>query len=189
MSAEPAFMIVSIVSVLDRGEYETIIVVALCSISLLFQIFDTFNYWFQSRYQSKVTSITSFAAYFIVSIYKIILLVLKKNVKWFAFSTSLDYIVIAILLLFAYKKYNGPKLSFTTNKAKALLGKSYHYILSSMMVAIYGQTDNLMLKQMLNSSEVGYYSIATPISMIWVFVLQAIIDSLIPKILNLYCKY
>ena len=183
-----AIMIVSIVSILDAGEPETIIVTALCSISLLFQIFDTFNYWFQSRYQSKVTSIASFVAYFIVSIYKIILLVLKKSVKWFAFSTSLDYIAIAILLLFAYRKYNGPKLSYSTNKARELLGKSYHYILSSMMVAIYGQTDKLMLKQMMDSSEVGYYSIATAICMIWVFILQAIIDSLFPTILNLYGK-
>lgn len=183
-----AIMIVSIVSILDAGEKETIIVAALCSISLMFQVFDTFNYWFQSRYQSKVTSIASFSAYFIVSVYKIILLVLKKNVMWFAFSTSLDYIVIAIFLWVAYKRYEGPKLSFSRNKARALLGKSYHYILSSMMVAIYGQTDKLMLKQMLDSSEVGYYSIATTICMIWVFVLQAIIDSMYPTILKLYGK-
>ena len=54
------------------------------------------------------------------------------------------------------------------------------------MVAIYGQTDKLMLKQMLNSSEVGYYSIAIGLCTVWVFILQAVIDSMFPTILNLY---
>lgn len=181
-----AIMITGIVSILDRGEPETIIVVALCSIALVFQAFDTFNYWFQSKYKSKITSVATLIAYVIVSAYKIILLVLGKSVQWFAFSTALDYIVIAIFLFTAYHLSNGPKISFSTKKGKALLGKSYHYILSSMMVAIYGQTDKLMLKQMMNDTEVGYYSVATALCTVWVFVLQAIIDSLYPTILGLY---
>lgn len=183
-----AMMIVGIVSIIDAGETDTIIVVALCSIALIFQIFDTFNYWFQSRYQSKITSLATLLAYSIVSIYKIVLLIANKSVKWFAFSTALDYIVIGVVLCFAYKHNNGPKLRFSLDKAKTLLGKSYHYILSSMMVAIYGQTDKLMLKQMLNETEVGFYSVATSLCTIWVFVLQAIIDSLYPTILNLFSK-
>lgn len=54
------------------------------------------------------------------------------------------------------------------------------------MVTIYGQTDKLMPKQMLNKTEVGYYSVATSLCTIWIFVLQAIIDSLYPTILNLF---
>lgn len=181
-----AIMIVGVVSIVDAGERETIIVVALCSVYLVFQIFDTFNYWFQARYQSKITSIATLFAYSIVSLYKIILLINNKSVKWFAFSTALDYFVIGVFLCFAYKHYNGPKLQFSFEKAKALLGKSYQYILSSMMVTIYGQTDKLMLKQMLNETEVGYYSVATSLCTIWIFVLQAIIDSLYPTILNLF---
>lgn len=179
-------MIACIVSMLDSSEKETIIVAVLCSLSLVFQVFDTFNYWFQSRYQSKVTSIATFIAYVIVSTYKIILLITKQSVEWFAFSYALDYMVIAIMLFIAYRKYRGPKLSFSMNKARSLLGRSYHYILSSMMVAIYGQTDKLMLKQMLSSSDVGYYSIAVALCMIWVFVLQAIIDSMFPTLLSLF---
>lgn len=53
------------------------------------------------------------------------------------------------------------------------------------MVAIYGQTDKLMLKQMLDEEAVGYYSTATAICSMWTFVLQAIIDSVYPSILRL----
>lgn len=181
-----AIMILGIVSFVDYGEAETIIVVFLCSISLVFQIFDTINYWFQSKYQSKITAIATLIAYAVTSIYKIILLILKKNIYWFAFATSVDYICVAIILLVAYKKYGGQKLSFSWKKGKKLLSKGYHYILSGMMVAIYAQTDKLMLKQMLNETAVGYYATATAVCAMWVFVLSAIIDSLYPTIIKLY---
>lgn len=181
-----ALMIVGIVSVLDRDEPITILVVALCSISLLFQIFDTFNYWFQYKYHSKITAIATFIAYAVTSLYRILLLIQGASVQWFAFASSIDYIVLACILFVAYKKEKGPKISFSLKKGKALLSQSYHYILSGMMVAIYGQTDKLMLKQMLDETSVGYYSTAMTICNMWVFILQAIIDSLYPTILRLY---
>ena len=178
--------IVGIVSIIDRGESVTVAVAALCSVALIFQVFDTINYWFQSRYQSKVTAIATLIAYIAVSVYKIVLLIFHKDVIWFAFANSIDYIFLAIVLIIAYKMYSGPKLSFSWGKGKYLLSKSYHYILSGMMVAIYGQTDKLMLKQMLDETSVGYYSLASSINLMWVFVLQAIIDSMYPTIMNLY---
>ena len=181
-----AFMIVGIVSLVDRGEPLTVQVAALCSVALVFQIFDTITYWFQSRYQSKVTAIATLVAYFATSVYKIVLLILRMNVKWFAFANSVDFIVLAIFLLSAYRRNSGPKLSFSWEKGKYLLSNSYHYILSGMMVAIYGQTDRLMLKQMLDEASVGYYSLAASINLMWVFVLQAIIDSVYPTIISLY---
>ena len=48
-----ALAIIGIVSVVDRGERLTIVVVALYSIGLIFQVFDTLNYWFQARLQSN----------------------------------------------------------------------------------------------------------------------------------------
>lgn len=183
-----AVMIACIVNVADRGEPTTIVVAVLCSISLLFQVFDTFNYWFQSRYESKVTSIATFIAYAATALYRIVLLALQKDVVWFAFATAVDYMVLGAILLYFYKKNNGPRLSVSIEKGKNLLGRSYHYILSGMMVAVYGQTDKFMLKQMLDETSVGFYSLASTVNLMWVFVLQAIIDSLNPTIMRLYEK-
>lgn len=52
-----ALAIIGIVSVVDRGERLTIVVVALYSIGLIFQVFDTLNYWFQARLQSKYSAL------------------------------------------------------------------------------------------------------------------------------------
>ena len=175
-----------IVSVADAGETETILVVLLSSISVIFNIFSTLNYWFQSRYLAKRTAVTALISYMSVAVYKIILLVTGKSVLWFAFSMSVDYIAYAIIIFLFYKKEGGPKFSVSLSKAKELLNSSYHFILSGLMVAVYGYTDKFMLKQMLDSESVGYYSTATAICSMWTFVLTAIIDSVYPTIMNLH---
>ena len=181
-------LIFLMVFVVDHGEKLTITVVLLCSLGLVFHIFETFNYWFQAQYKSKITAMATLAAYIGMSAYKIILLMQGKDVRWFAFATSVDYIVVAVFLWIAYKRHGGTPLRFSFQRAKAILGSSYHYILSGMMVAIYGQTDKLMLKQMLNESEVAYYSVAVAICGMWTFVLKAIIDALYPTIIRLHGK-
>ncbi len=177
-------LIIAVSFLLDYGNWETIAIVALCSISLLFHVFDTINFWFQSQYKSNVTAIAIFVSYVATSAYKVFLLAAKKSVLWFAFASSVDYIVLSLLLLAFYKKHNGPRFSFSWEKGKSLLSKSYHYILSGMMVAIYNQTGKLLLKQMMNEDEVAYYSTAVLICSMWTFVLQAIVDALYPTIIR-----
>lgn len=183
-----SILIIGISWFLDRGEFETRIVVLLCSISLIFHAFDTFNYWFQAKYKSQIIAIAGFIAYASTAFYRIVLLMLEKNLYWFAFANSVDFIVLSIVLLAAYKKYNGPKLIVSINKGKQMLQKSYHYILSGMMVAIYGQTDKLMLKHMLDEEAVAFYSIATTVCAMWTFVLKAIIDAMYPTIIKAFSK-
>ncbi len=52
------------------------------------------------------------------------------------------------------------------------------------MVSIYGQTDKLMLKQMINEAEIGYYSTALTLCSMWCFILSAVIDSAYPSIME-----
>lgn len=181
-----ALTIIGIVFIVDMGEKTTILVVALCTIGLLFQIFDTFNYWFQARLQSKTTAIITLIAYVVTSVYRVILLIFQKPVTYFAFATSIDYICIAILFLISYKKNSGQKLSFSKDYGKALLKKSMHFILPGLMVAIYGQTDKIMLKHMIGDTEIGYYSTAVSLCNMWCFVLSAIIESFYPVIVEAF---
>ncbi len=176
--------IVGIVRIVDGNEPITLAVVALYCLSLVFHIFDTFNYWFQSKLLSKYYAIATLVSYLAASAYRIVLLMTGKSVQWFAVANSVDYCIVAILLFLFYKLNHGPKLSFSIRKAKELLSVSHSYILSGLMVAIYGATDKLMLKQMLDESSVGYYSLASTISTMWVFVLAAVIDSLKPTIMR-----
>lgn len=180
---------------IDFGERNTILVVFLYSIAILFQIFEVLNYWFQSKLESKYVVITTSLGYIIMCLYKIILLVLKKGVEWFAISNSIEYFIIALSLLVLYKIKGGQKLSFSKKYALSLLNKSKHFIISGLMISIYNSTDKFMLKQMIGDSEVAFYSTALTLTSLTPILLNAIIDSLTPGILksfktdrNLFCK-
>lgn len=185
-SALSAVMILCIVSIVDRDDPAAIAVTALCSLGLLFNIFDVFNYWFQSRLESKVTALAALCAYVVTAVYKVALYVRGKSVTWFAFATSVDYIVLAVLLLACYRRHGGTRLRFSWACGRDLLKRSYHFILPGMMVAIYGYVDKFMLKHMINDAEIGYYSTAVSVCSMWSFVLSAIIDSVYPSIMEAY---
>jgi len=181
-----SIIMIMIFVVLLKGNDKLIIITTfLQSISLIFESFTVINLWYQYKLQSKYTAIVTFIAYIAMVIYRVVLVLLKKNVIWFAFSHCISSIVIAILLYIIYKKQKGPKFSFSKAKGKELLGQSYHFILSSLMVAIYIQTDKIMLGSMIDDiSAVGLYAVSTTIVSLWSFLPSTIINSFQPVILE-----
>ncbi len=181
-------VIVTIVRLVDGNEPITLTVVFLYSISLLFQSFDIFRQWFQSKLLSKYYAIATLISYIIASAYKVVLLITGKSVEWFAVSNSVDHLIVAVILYLFYRKSNGPKLSFSFSKSKELLLVSHSYILAGLMTAIYASTDKLMLKHLMDESAVGFYALASSISFMWTFVLSAFIESLSPSIMEFHNK-
>lgn len=179
-------VIIGISLVADADDPTAKWVVALYTIGMLFRIFELFNYWFQSKLQSKTTAIASLIAYTVMAVYKVVLLVTQQSVIYFAFATSVEYICLAALLYLAYKRNGGGKLAFSKQYGRSLLKKSYHFILSGLMIAIYGQTDKIMLRYMIDDAETGYYSTAVAVCSMWCFVLTAIIDSMYPTIMEAF---
>lgn len=165
-------------------ETETIVVCGLYSLTLIFQASEMTQYWFQAKLLSKYPSIVSLIAYIVVALYKVYILIMGKNVRWFAVTHVIEAIIIASVLLVIYFKCGKYKLSFSLELAKEMFSRSKHYIGSAMMVVVFQQTDRLMLKWMLNEAETGYYSASLTCIGISGFVFYAIIDSLRPSILE-----
>ena len=174
--------VVSFTIVANPEETETIIVCGLYSTLLIFQSLECIKYWFQAQLKAKYSSISTLLAYAVVAIYKVFLLVNHKSVYWFAITASLDYLLFAIILLALYKRHSGQKFTVSINTAKRLVGKGKYYIVSSMMVTIFAQTDKIMLKTMINSEVTGYYASAVTCAGLTGFVFLAIIDSFRPII-------
>lgn len=179
-----AITIMAVVCVVDRNEPTTILVVALCTIGMVFHVLGTFGYWFQRHLKSKYTAIAAFIAYVVTAAYRVVLIVSGEDVAWFAMATSVDYICLAALLIYFYKKEGGQKLGFSWEYGKQMLSRGKHYILAGLMVSIYGQTDKLMLKQMMDLTETGFYSTALAVNGMWCFILAAIIDSMYPSVME-----
>lgn len=176
--------VISFAAAVNRGERETVIVCALYSTLLIFQSLELLNYWFQAKLLSKYASGVALFAYAVISGYKIYLLAAHKSIYWFALSNALDYMIIVIGLFIVYKRLGGGRLRFNLSTARLLWGKSRYYIVSNMMIAIFAQTDRIMLKLMINDAAMGYYSAAVACAGMTGFVFVAIIDSFRPLIFD-----
>ncbi len=170
----------------NPGDKLTVVVCALYSIILPITALKEISAWYHANLIAKYSAIVAFISYFLVSAYKTFLLITGKSVQWFAMSNVLDVALISIILWTIYHKLGGQGLSFSMQTAKRMLHRGKFYIVSNMMVAIFAQTDRIMLKAMMNSEVVGHYSAATACAMLTSFVFVAIIDSFRPVIFG--CK-
>lgn len=176
--------VLSFTFIVDLSETTTHIVVGLYSIILIFQAFELIQYWYQKRLLSKYTAIVSLIAYVLVATYKIFLLIIRADVSFFAISNTIDYFLISASLLLLYWRLGGQRLSFSSQIGKRMLRKSKHYIVSSLMVTIFAQTDKIMIKSMIDETAVGYYSAAVTCAGLFGFVFAAIIDSFRPVVFS-----
>ena len=88
--------ITALLFLLKGGDRLIVTVAFLQSLSLVFQSFEMLHYWYQSRLETHVSVKIQSAAYVLMAVYKIVILVLGKNVLWFAFSTALERILASM---------------------------------------------------------------------------------------------
>ena len=169
---------------IDEGNKVMLGVAFMQSMILVFNTADLFEFWYQSRLESKVSVTVRTAGYLITAVYKIAILVFQKSIYWFAFTNTLDMIIAFVLLQLVYKKSGGQKLKFNIKSGKKMLKISYNFIISGLMVAVYAQMDKIMLGQMLDTYTVGLYSVGIYICTLWNFIPEAMIASLRPGIME-----
>lgn len=180
--------VLAFTGIVNYGEKETILVCFLYSFMLLSHALEMLMYWFEANLISKYTSIISLGAYIIVSIYKIYLVISGKSIYWFAISNTLDYMIIAVSQIVLYKKLGGSKFEASFLRFKKMFSKSKYYIVSGIMIAVFSQTDRIMLKLLIGNEVTGYYSAAVRCASITTFIFSAIINSAFPAIYESFEK-
>ena len=171
---------------LTENDLQTNILIIIIAFGTVFQAFNVIDLNFQAKVKSKYVVHAQFVQLIISSIVKIILVVNEAPLIWFASVYSLDVIVLAMGLVFAYL-YNGDnifswKWSFETSKY--LLHDSWPLILAGVVITVYMKIDQVMIKEMLGAKEVGLYAAAVKLSEAWYFIPMAIASSLFPAIIN-----
>ena len=188
LNVSSAFLCIVMVSIFSLAanfdDRTTILVCVLYSLSLLFAAVEMIQYWYQYKLLAKYSSIVMFFAYVFVSAYRVFLLVFGKSVYWFAVTNALDYAIIGFALMFIYFKKGGAKFSFSKIRAKEMISKSKHYILSSLMVVLFQSTDHIMLTAIKGTVENGFYTAAITCAGVLQFAYTAVIDSFRPIILT-----
>lgn len=172
--------------VLNPGESLTLWVTALYCGGMVLQSLETIRYFYQKHLLSRITSLLTILVRTAVAAYKIALLIFQKDVLWFAFANVVDHGLFGLLLLLAYARHRGAgqRLRFDRRIAARLLKSGSPFILSGLLVALYGQADKIIIKHLLGESQVGLYAAALVISGQWTFLLSAAIDSARPLIME-----
>jgi PST family polysaccharide transporter len=162
------------------------VLVAILSLTLVFQSFDVIDSYFQSQVQSKFTVVAKNAAFLIGTAIRLLLIFLHKPLWWFALAYTLEIGLGAVGLTIAFRWSGGDFSIWSAHKARAvqLLKESWPILFSGMAIMIYMRIGVIMLEAMKGNQAVGIYATATKVSEVWYFVGTAIVSSVSPAIMR-----
>ncbi len=176
-----------IIVLLSTGEsYDTSLLIIVISSSVIFQSFSVVDYYFRSKVEAKYSVYVLSSSVLISAVIKLLMVYWKAPLIYFAIIYSFEFLVAAVGFLMVYKK-RGLKISrwkFDKLLSVELLKDSWPLILSGLVVSIYMKIDQVMIKNMLNNEQVGYYAAAVRLSEAWYFIPIAITNSLFPAIVH-----
>jgi PST family polysaccharide transporter len=169
--------------ILRPGDYNTLILTAIIAGGIIFQAADTIDLWFQSQIQSKRTVVSKAMSYFMTSILKVVLIIAKAGLIFFAVVGLVEIALSFAALMYSYKKFSAPeKLFWDRCLVRQLLMESWPYMLSGLAIIIYMRIDQIMLREIMGTAELGYFSAAITLSSIWYFIPVMISQSVGPSI-------
>lgn len=155
------------------------------SISILFGAFDLIVYWFRYQYEAQRVAVLKLAAFFVSAAWRIVVVAVFRSLTGYVFGVTLETVVFSILLAVSFRKnYPEHRFRFSARTVRDLLLISYPFITSEILSTIYGQTDKIMLKSMMNNEAVAMYSVALTLASAISIIPQALIEGFRPDILK-----
>lgn len=179
---------ISIISFIQPGDSLTLWLVGIIAAGLIFQAFDTIDFWFQSQVMSKYTVYAKNSAFIVISIIKIGLILNHAPLIAFAWAGLAEIVLGAMGLIMIYHRNNQyiKDWQFNLDRAKNLIKESWPLILTGVVISIYMKIDMVMLGLLIDSSEVGYYTVAVQLSEVWYFIPSIVMISIYPTFVRLY---
>lgn len=179
-----AVAILQVIVQVSEPENSLLHIVVFCqSFTVIFKSFDLFVYWFRFQSRANVVAIIRLIAFGISAAWRILVLSTTQSIVWYVMGTSFEIVVFAILLVWVYEKTSQYRFGYHIKNVKKLLKISYPFISSTILVAIYGQTDKIMLNSMLDSAAVAYYSISLTLAGAISIIPTALIEGFRPDIM------
>lgn len=152
----------------------------------VFQAFEVVDFYFQSKVLSKFVSICKLAQLFISSLFKLYLIHAGAELTWFVAVALIDQVTLSVSLYIAYRyqKIGAFYHSFDWPTAKLLLGSSWPMIISGIVLMIQSRIDQIIIKEMIGNTEVGYYSSALRVVEVFNFIPVVLLGSFFPAIVS-----
>ncbi len=183
-----AFILILILSYFLFPEKKiTQIVILLLATAYIFQSFDVIDFYYQANILSKNVVIARDSAFIITSAIKIILILNKCSVIYFALCLLIDVTLSSLFLVLVYehKVHRIRKWNFNKKLASKLLRYSWPLMFSVLLISIHTNIDQIMINNYLSKEEVGIYAAAVKLSGFWLFVPTIIVSTLFPYFVKL----
>ena len=178
------------VCIMTHNDSTSMVIGILLSLMMLFSCSEVIDYYATANLKVKYLAVSKCISYIIFAILKILIVVLKLDIRYYTATYLIEGIIYAIFLSISYKLIHKKigttsRWSFDKDYAKKLLSNCWYFALSSIMVTIYMRIDQVMLGKMIeDKSQVGIYSAAVRIAEMWAFVPNSIISSFKPVIMK-----
>ena len=117
---------------------------------------------------------------------RLLLIELEADVTWFAWVHFLEAATFSLGLAVVYR-YTGHRISRWTvslARTRQFFREGWPFVLSSAALLIYTRIDSIMLREMLDLTQVGYYAVAVNLGQAWLFLPGIVTHSLFPAVVN-----
>lgn len=162
--------------------------IAIAGVAILFAPTDVIEFWFQAFLQARYTAIARISSHLFTAIYKMSLVLLGSSVVYFATAQVLQAALGGLLLavLFNIKsELSINRWRFSLRRARKLMKDGWLVYIGSFFAVIYLKVDQVMLRWLSGSQEVGQYAIAAQLSEVWYFLPTVIVASFFPSLIEL----
>ncbi|HCY74986.1 MAG TPA: flippase [Ignavibacteriales bacterium] len=186
LGAVIAISLIALTLLITAEEIFTSSLILIISVSSFFQTFNVIDYYFRSTVKAKYSVYVLSTSVILVAIIKIALIFIEAPLLYFLIAYACEFLFngIGYTLIYHSQKLKINDWKFDKNLALKLLKDSWPLILSGVVVSIYMKVDQVLIKNMLDVKEVGYYAAAVRLSESWYFIPVAISNALFPAIVN-----
>jgi O-antigen/teichoic acid export membrane protein len=170
--------------IMRHGESLTIWLVSLAAAGFLFQSLSVIDFYFQSKVRSKYTVLAAGAAFILITLVKIALLLMSASLIYFAWAGLAELALSGSFLIMAYRLDRNQIRSWHYDRGVAshLLKDSWPLIFASFAILIQARIDQVMLGNMIGNEEVGQYSAAMRLLEVVSVVPVIIVSTLSPHV-------
>ena len=171
------------VNLMDQDEQTNLLMFAIAS-ATVFQSFNVIDFYFQANVLSRYAVFANVIGLLLSSIVKIALILNNAPLVYFGYAILFDSVVLSAGFLYFYlhKGFFINDWLFDKQLARLLLKDSWPLILSGVFLMVQARLDQVMLKEMISSAEVGQYSVALRLVEVFGFVPMLLKNSLFPAI-------
>lgn len=172
------------IALLRHGDAQILWLVGISAASAVFQAFDPIDFWFQAQVRSKYVVYARNAAFVLIGLLKITLILIQAPLVTFAWA-GLAEVALGSAGLVVYYHANGQYLKAwqsSWKRAKLLLHDSWPLVLSGLAVYVHARIDQVMLGQMIGDAEVGQYSAAMMLIETFGFIPMVVAISVAPEV-------